>query len=381
MEQKSLSIGVNAYEANVAKRVGSNQYAFRLLVELERVSRGKTIEWTVYLPSIPLFDLPKERPGFAYVVCPPKKLWSQWRLPLQLYLKNKHHDVFLSLGHYSPRFCPSPTVICILDLAFLKFPQFFLKKDLYQLKNWTAYSARNAQHIFTISQSSKKDILEVYKKQESEVSIAYPGLESVQALETMDPITQKILERFKLENRRYIVSIGTIQPRKNIVGAIHAFEKVNPEKGNIYKLVLVGKAGWLTDEFERIILNSPQKENIVLTGFVDDDEKQGLLQHAAASFLVGYYEGFGIPAIESLQAGVVPVVANTASLPEVVGEYGILIDPYSVDSIASGFTKALEMNVDALRRSQMLEWAKRFSWEESATNMLSILVDKFGKKQ
>jgi glycosyltransferase involved in cell wall biosynthesis len=378
MAGKTLSIGVNAYEANVTKRVGSNQYAYRLLVELERLTRESSVDWTVYLPEAPLSDLPKERPGYHYAVCPPKRMWSQWRLPLQLYLHNSHHDVFLSLGHYAPRFCPFPSVICILDLAFLKFPQFFLKKDLYQLKNWTQYSAQNAKHIFTISQSSKKDIVEMYHKNEADVSIVYPGIETQQSLENRDQISEQALQKFGLEEKKYLVSVGTIQPRKNVISAIHAFEKINPMRGNAYKLVLVGKAGWLTDEFEKVLANSPQKQNIISTGFVSDSEKTTLLEKAAASFLVGYYEGFGIPAIESLQAGIIPVVANTGSLPEVVGEYGILIDPYSVDSIADGFTTALGMNVDAMRRSQMLEWARQYSWEQSAQRMLEVLYDHFG---
>lgn len=378
MAGKILSIGVNAYEANVTKRVGSNQYAYKLLVELERLTREATVEWTVYLPESPVADLPAERPGFRYRVCSPKRMWTQLRLPLELYFRNQHHDVFLCLGHYAPRFCPFPSVICILDLAFLKFPQFFLKKDLYQLKNWTEYSAKNAKHVFTISESSKKDIIDLYHKKETEVSIVYPGLEAQDPGTSTQTVDEHALQKFGLEEKKYLISVGTIQPRKNVISAIHAFEKINPMRANAYKLVLVGKAGWLTDEFEKVLADSPQRQNIISTGFVSDAEKTTLLQKAAASFLVGYYEGFGIPAIESLQAGVVPVVANTGSLPEVVGEYGILIDPYSVDSIADGFTKALDMNVDAMRRSQMLEWARQYSWEQSAQKMLEVLYDHFG---
>lgn len=396
MEQ-TLSIGVNAYEANVAKRVGSNKYAFEVLCQMERLTRepeatsalipklnGVKVLWTVYLPSPPLVDLPKERPGFVYKVIPPSKMWTQWRLPLELYFGGAKHDVFLSLGHYSPRMSPFPTAICILDLAFLKFPQFFLKKDLYQLKEWTKYSVRQAKHIFTISKSSKNDIIEHYKRLDADITIAYPGVdqESKEETQLLDPFGQEmdaLFQKYGISKGKYILSVGTIQPRKNIIHAIKAFELFNPRHDNSFKLVLIGKTGWLSGEFEQVVKTSPQKENIVLTGFIDDTEKQLLLRSCACTFLVGYYEGFGIPAIESMAAGVVPVVSNTASLPEVVGGFGILVDPYSVDKIADGFAIAVENPPTAMRRAEMFEWSKQFCWEESGKRILEALRMKFAK--
>ena len=375
-----FSIGINAYEANVAKRVGSNQYAFRLLVELELLTRERTdIQICAYLPEAPLFDLPKARSGFSYVLCPPKKLWTQWRLPLELYIGNRRHDVFLSLGHYAPRFCPYPTAVCILDLAYLKFPQFFLPKDLYQLREWTKYSVNKAKHIFTISKASKADIVSQYKRNESEVSIVYPGVEEMHSTESSTQSEEHILQKFQLTKNNYIVSVGTIQPRKNMIAAIHAFEKLagNSKVSADCKLVFIGKAGWMTAEFDQAVATSPVKERIIVTGFIEESDKQILLSQAACSFMVGFYEGFGIPVVESLLVGVRPVVAQTSSLPEVAGEFGVMVDPYSIDSIMAGFQAALGKLPDPMERAQMHEWAKQFSWETGAKNMLAILEKEF----
>jgi glycosyltransferase involved in cell wall biosynthesis len=375
-----LSIGVNAYEANIAKRVGSNLYAWRLLCELEKQTRNTAeISWTIYLPSTPLLDLPKERSNFKYSICAPRRMWTFWRLPLELYLHNRHHNIFLSLGHYAPKFCPYPQAICILDLAFLKFPQFFLKKDLYKLQRWTEDSARRSKHIFTISKSAKKDIIELYKKSDAEITIAYPGVDLAGIPADAEILAKKdeVLSKYHLEEGKYFVALGTIQPRKNIISTIAAFERINAENGNAYKLVLVGKSGWMTEEFDRTLAASSQKENIIVTGFVDDVQKWCILKYATASVLVGFYEGFGIPAVESLSVGVRPVVANTASLPEVVGSFGVLVDPYSVDDIVRGLKEVIQVPVNAMDRAQMMDWVRQFSWEESAKKMLGVLQEKF----
>ncbi len=392
----SFSIGINAYEANVPKRVGSNLYAFELLHELEIQTRPQEsqgvlptsqtpISWTIYLPSPPLLDLPQPRPGWEYRVIPPKSLWTQWRLPLELHLTKTKHDVFVSLGHFAPRFCPFPSVVCILDLAFLQFPQFFLKKDLYKLRAWTKYSVKNAKYIFTISERTKLDVEKAYGVLPEQIGIVHPGISSKQnPTQDEDPFgseKDKVLSKYALTKEKYIVSIGTVQPRKNILSAIKAFEKINPTFQDAYSLVLIGKYGWLADEVQQAVDRSPQKERIICTGFVTDAVKNILLKNSSFSFLVGYYEGFGIPAVESLSYGILPVVANAGSLPEVVGEYGVLVDPYSIDSIASGFTKAIQNPPTQLRRRQMMEWAAQFSWKTSSAKMIEILLDKFKGKQ
>lgn len=384
-----IMIGINAYEANVQKRVGSNVYAYRLLCELEAQTRPSddesqpVFDWTIYLPNAPIDDMPKVRKGWRYEVITPSFLWTQWRLPLALMSSKKKYDAFLSLGHYAPRYCPYPSIVCIMDLAFLKFPQFFLKKDLYQLTQWTQYSVKAASHVFTISKNSKRDVEEAYALRDDQISIIYPGIDVDQGIELPMKQQQALIESYGLTPKRYIVSVGTIQPRKNMINAIRAFEDhMEKSKGEMAThLVFVGKPGWMTEEFDQAVEKSPYKNNIIVTGFVSDDVKRALLHQAGCSILIGYYEGFGIPALESMLIGVTPVVANTGSLPEVVDKFGVLVDPYSIDSISDGFTKVFSNKPDPMKTSQMMLWAKQFTWQSSAQTMLEVIRKQFGPKE
>lgn len=366
---KPIRIALDANEANVSSRVGSNVYAYRLLLELERQSRGGGFAFVVYLSSPSQPDFPEERDGWRYVVLTPKKLWTQFRFPLELYLHPRSHDLVLSLGHYAPRRSPIPSIVCVMDLAYLHFPEFFRPKDLMQLKAWTEYSVRHAKHVITISENSKLDIIKEYKRGPEDISIVYPGVDTLGVLMKKNK-QEEILLRYDLETNKYLVCVGTIQPRKNMVNLIRAFEKLqNPE----IKLVFVGKRGWLTTEFDETLAMSAAKDRIVVTDFVVDEVKNVLLKHSKGSVLVGFYEGFGIPPIEGMSLGVFPVVANTASLPEVVGDLGILVDPYSVDDIARGLNEVIAMRVTEELKHKLAARAAKFSWSSSGAKMLSVL--------
>lgn len=373
---KSIRIALDANEANVKNRVGSNIYAYKLLIELERLTRNShEFDFTVYVSSPIQTDFPHKRDGWKYKVLTPRFFWTQWRFPLELLLYRRKFDFVFSLGHYAPRFCSLPSVVCVMDLAFLHFPQFFRKKDLYQLTSWTQYSVKQAFHVITISQNSKMDIVKEYGRGPEEISLVYPGVQLPSSAEgTKDE--ESVLSSFGVKKQEYFVSLGTIQPRKNMINLIHAFELL-AQKNSEVKLVFAGKSGWLTTEFEETVAMSSAKDRIIVTGFVSEEQKYALLRHSKASVLVGFYEGFGIPAIESMGVGVVPVVASTASLPEVVGEYGIMVDPYSVEDIARGLGEALTHKTPQALKKSLEERARVFSWERSGKELVAILKDVY----
>lgn len=173
-----MIIGIDGNEANSVRpdinaRVGVNQYAFGLLRALYETDEENT--YHIYLSSPPRNDLLKERDNWEYRVIGPAKFWTQWRLPLELFLKKPRPDVFFSPSHYAPRFSPVPTVISVMDLGFYRFPKQFRKKDLWQLKSWTEYSVRKAAHILAISESTKKDIIARYGVRPEKITVTYPG--------------------------------------------------------------------------------------------------------------------------------------------------------------------------------------------------------------
>ncbi len=376
-----MRIGIDGNESNISDRVGSGMYAYQLLKHLYELDTWN--EYTVYLKSPPVLDMPRERKNWKYKVFGPEKLWTQFALPIQLFVDKSNLDLFFSPGHYAPRFSPVPTVVSVLDLAYEKFPEYFKKSDLMQLKSWTEYSVRKAKHVITISESSKRDIVNFYKVPADKVTVTYIGYDT----ETFHPVTdqvqiQTVLDKYGFK-QPYILYLGTLQPRKNIVRLIQAFkELIDQEKyANLgLKLVIVGKKGWLYQE----ILSEAKKlhiEDIVIfTGYVSDEEKPALLSGALMYCLPSLYEGFGIPVLEAMACGTPVVVSQISSLPEVVGEYGVLVDPYSVKSISGGL-KLLVKDVDLRERLRLngLKWVQQFDWMHTAKITLSVLERVGGK--
>lgn len=366
------NIWIDGYEANVLQRLGSGQVAVEILRNLEKIDLENN--YTVLLPNSPLDDLPKERDGWKYRILKPSKLWTRIALPLALYLCKQKPDLFFTPTHYIPRFSPVKRVVTIFDLAYLHFPEMFQQKDLWQLTNWTKFSIENANHILTISDFSAKDIAKQYKVGKQKITVAYPGYDSKIFREIDDKEKIKdIQDKYKIIGK-YIIYIGTIQPRKNLIRLIEAFSKID----NL-KLVIVGKTnglgrqGWMFDQ----ILESPKKlgieERIVFTGFVPTEELPYLLAGAEAFIQPSLWEGFGIPVVEAMAVGTPVLVSNVSSLPEVAGDAGLKFDPYSIDQIEQAIrTITTDKKLRAKKSKEGLLRVKKFSWEKMARKLIDV---------
>lgn len=364
-----MKIAIDGYEANVLQRLGSSQVAFELLKSLEKTDHKN--DYTIFLPSPPLGDLPKEREGWKYKLLYPRKLWTRIALPLALYRNRKKYDIFFSPTHYIPRFSPIRRVVTIFDLSFLHFPQMFNNKDLWQLTNWTKFSAENADHIITISNFSKQDILTNYKLDKNKVTVAYPGYNR----EFFYPNTQTDIKRIKKKyniDGSYIIYIGTIQPRKNLIRLIEAVARIDK-----IKLVIVGKikgegrSGWMYEE----ILQAPKKfgveDRVIFTNFLPTEDLPPLISGAEVFVQPSLWEGFGIPVVEAMACGTPIVCSSGSSLPEVVGVSGLVIDPYSIDQIEQAIRTIISDKKLRQKYSKLsIQQAKKFSWEKMAKIIL-----------
>lgn len=367
-----MIIGIDGNEANTSKRLGVGEYAYKLLMQF---ASAKDLDFLIYLKNQPLPDLPEERNNLKYRVLKPGKAWTQWRLPLDLYTHKPQPDVFFTPTHYAPRFSPAPTVISIMDLAYLYFPEMFKKTDLYKLKNWTAQSVRNAKSIITISQSTKNDIIKEYKIPGEKVVVIYPGIKSVISQNSQSITMETLQSKYEI-SKNFILFVGTLQPRKNISRLIEAFAKtLSQEKiPSDLELVIVGKKGWLYEDIYKKPAQLGIEEKVKFLNFVTDEELAILYKNAICYVLPSLYEGFGLPVLEAMQHNCPVITSNVSSLPEAGGDAALYVNPEDISDISE---KIKTLIIDKQLRQQLIEKGKKqitkFSWEKTAKETLKVL--------
>lgn len=370
-----MRIGINGYEAVVPRfgydvdsglpnRVGSGEFCFQLLKSLSKVDKKNN--YFIYLPLSPTQDMPEESENWKYEVFSAKKLWTLIGLGKKLFKNENELDVFYSPTHYLPLNFKTPSVIAILDVSYLHFPNLFKKKDLFMLKYWGKYSIKKSKKIITISESSKNDIINLYKVPAHKIAVIYPGIKEVRSNHlSMDDIKEK----FEINNK-YILFVGTLQPRKNITRLIEAFSKLKTDAD----LVIVGKKGWQYEE----ILEAPRKFEVKnRVKFIEnalDEDLPSLYKNAEFFILPSLYEGFGLPVLEAMNYGCPVITSDVSSLPEAGGDAALYVDPENVEDISK---KMQELLVDKDLRDRLIkkghEQVKKFSWEKSAKETLKVL--------
>ena len=361
-----MTIGIDGNEANVKEQVGVSTYTQNLLSELRKKS-SKSLLFNVYLKQEPLHAMPEDNKFFKYRIVRGRFLWSQVFLPVKL-LTGVKNDVFFSPAHYIPRFISTPTVVTIHDLSFHYFPEDFLKRDLFKLKNWTKYSVHKAKKIIAVSNTTKNDLVKIYKLPSEKIQVIYNGYEKEAGKTKVD---QKLIKRLK--NNFYILYVGTLQPRKNIpalIDAFYEFVKDNRE----FKLVIAGKKGWLYEKIFNKVRNLGLERNIIFAGYISNATLKELYKNAFCFVHPSLYEGFGIPILEAMSEGCPVISSDKSSLPEVGGNAALYFDPNDANQLVSQINN-LKNHAD-LRNTLILngkERVKLFSWQKCAAETLSLL--------
>ncbi|MBI1821794.1 MAG: glycosyltransferase family 4 protein [Nitrospirae bacterium] len=269
-------------------------------------------------------------------------------------------------------------VITIHDLALVKYPEFGKKRFGSGLAFWrTRKRALSADRIVADSQNTLEDIVRFTGSPREKIKVIHLGVDPFYRPEHHQEAFFKIRQKFKFEKEKYVLFAGTIEPRKNVKTLVQAFAK----KENIRKthcLVLAGGAGWKYDELKELILKEKLGKEICVTGYISNDELRILYSHASCFVFPSIYEGFGMPPLEAMACGTPVICSNVSSLPEVVGEAAITLDPFDVD----GFSDSIEKIINNKNlRKEMIEKGyqrvKQFSWEETARKTLRVYEDLF----
>ena len=282
-----------------------------------------------------------------------------------------HINCFFSPNLHFTALSPSVRhILTIHDLTFHLFKNYYTPRQRlwHRLVN-PKKQCQNARQIITPSENTKRDLVDYYQIPAEKIKVLYPGLSSSFGLHSL---TSDITNKYSLP-KNYILFLGTLEPRKNILGLIEAFEQAYPSLSNPHSLVIAGAPGWKNHRVRARIHASPLKNQIKLIGFVAPADKPALYRGAGLFVYPSFYEGFGFPALEAMAAGVPVITSNRSSLPEVTGSAACLMNPHRPDEIAQGI-KYLLSNSAAREQAikNGLEMTARFSWKKTAQAALAL---------
>lgn len=371
-----MIIGIDGNEANIKNRVGVNTYAYELIKNFWKLQG----EWKnrhtliVYLKEKPLPDMPEETANFRYRIIPGNKVWILTKLMPQLVVNKDKLDVFFSPSHYLPPVASMPLVCSIMDLGYLEFSGQFTKKVFWQLKWWSAMSIFISKAVIAISTSTKDDIVRHYPSAKEKVHVtllAYDSKSFSRSISEND--VRRVKKTYSIVDD-YILYLGTLKPSKNVEGLIEAFVDIS-SKFPKTKLVIAGKKGWMFDSIFSKVKKLNLEGKVIFTDFIPEEDKPGLIKGAKVFVLPSFWEGFGLDVLNAMAAGVAVVASNVGSIPEVVGDAGILIDPKNTGSISEGIQKVLSMtknDYNSIVKKGIVQ-ANKFSWEKTARETLQIL--------
>ena len=370
-----MIIGIDGNEANVKNKVGTGQYTYSLLSQWQKKASVNN-EFRIYLNSPTRPEMPSETKYFHYLVFGPAKFWTQFALPIKLFLEKNKSDVFFSPAHYAPRFCLIKSVLTIHDLAYLTHPKDFRRKDLQQLKSWTKYSVNRADKVIAVSENTKKDLKKFYRLPAEKINVVYNGYDRSRFhLNLSTEKTREIDKKYHLPEK-YIVFLGTLQPRKNIKTLIKAMPAISQKFPEI-KLVVIGKKGWLYSDIFSLVENLNLEKSVIFTDFIPDNEVPYILSGAKLFCLPSLYEGFGITVLEAMACGTPVLVSKVSSLPEVVGQAGLFIkNPQDEKEIGRKINKILgDKNLVKKLSQKGLKQVEKFSWKKCAEETLKIIKE------
>jgi len=379
-----MKVGVDIRVLGKGRRTGVEDYTINLLKRL--LSADKSIKYRLFYNGLRKPDL-----SYSFLKNSNVKL-KTLRFP------NRIFDIFLRFLKFpkldnilgkinvflSPHFLLAPVskqvkkIVVFYDLSFVRYPEFFsLPKLLWHKFIYPKSHAKKADLIIAISKSTKKDLISLYGIKPEKIEVIYPGIdEKFKPIDKNDPILRRVRERYSLPNY-FILYFGTIEPRKNILGLIEAFEQVKRSKDSDFskiKLVIAGTKGWLCNNIFKKVDNSEFKEDIIFTGFIEEEDKVYLYNLAEIFVYPSFFEGFGLPPLEAMACGRPVIVSDKPSLPEVVGRGAIMVDPNNVDEISFSIKKLLkDKELRNFFKDQSIKRAGKFNWEESIDNFLKIL--------
>jgi len=370
-----IGVDANSFQKNLA---GTGRYARNLIKNLQMISpeteyiffghRRKTI--LDQKKKSPLF-LRLGRGGGEF-------LWTQGYLPYKL--KKAGVDIFFSPHYVLPLFNPCPSVVAILDVSFKLYPE--TGDWLYNsyLNFFLSHVLKKATKIVTISENSKRDLLSFFPIPPEKVEVIYLAADPSFHPVDDDRLLAKVREKYRIKGP-FILNVNVLEPRKNIPSLLSAYALLKKSKICPHRLVIAGGKAWGYQKIFEQVIDLHLENDVLFVGHVPDEDLNVLYNLADLFVFPTLYEGFGLPVLEAMACGCPVIASRCASLPEVVGDAGILFDPFDVKGLASLIEQVLthrnlweELREKSLRRVQL------FSWTKAATQTKELFENIYREK-
>lgn len=362
-------------------RTGVGQYVFNLFSALFEIDHRNSYLVYAYLFIGKKLANPFKRPPknvhFRLVRYIPSKIVNVISrkispMPMDLLTFTKPDTILFSNFVRGPVITKARTITIIYDLSFISHKKYANAKNAELLSKQVPISVKKSDIIVTISANSKNEIIKEYGASPDKIKVINPAIDQKIFYPRKKVEIASVKRKYKIEGD-YLLYTGTLEPRKNIIGILESYSLLPQNIRDRYGLILAGGKGWLDDG-----IHSKLKElhglNIITTGYVDDEDLPALYSGATVFIYPSFYEGFGMPPLEAMACGAPVVTSNNSSLPEVVGDAGIMVDVDGTKDLTNAIRRVLlDKNLQQKMKKAGILRAKQFSWTKSANKLLEIL--------
>ena len=360
-----------AIDARKLHDFGIGTYIRNLLRHLARIDHDT--EFVLLCTEADLGVAAQLGPNFRSVLEPAPNYSIREQIHVPWVLRRERPDLFHAPHYVLPAAIHCNSVVTIHDCIHLMFPQYLPNRMAYayaRAQMWTA--AHRSDCILTVSDASKRDILHLFNIPPEKIVVVYNAIDAHFSVTPHPDAVARVRERYQLDHR-FLLYVGNIKPHKNLVRLIEAFSELRTGDLEDLKLLIIGDEISKLPALRHAVHRHKLHKHVRFLGYVPDDQLAVLYRLAAVFVFPSLYEGFGLPPLEAMASGTPCVVSNVSSLPEVVGDAAVLVDPHDIDSIVDGLRCVLTnpARADDMRRKG-LERSREFSWERSVARTLEV---------